>query len=94
MQPEYIRRNLDGSTDYDFYRRRAARLRMAKIRDSVRAAASLARPLIAVALLVGTLLAMPTRSPETSSSSANVEAAELILALTGSAPAQATLRLR
>jgi len=74
MQPEYVRRNLNGSIDYGFYRRRAARLRADKIRHSVRATMAMVRPLIAVILLVGTVLAMPTRGPETSRQTLDVAA--------------------
>ena len=36
MQPTYIRRRPDNSIDYDFYRRRAARMRAEAARDFVR----------------------------------------------------------
>jgi hypothetical protein len=63
MQPEYVRRNPNGSIDYDFYRRRAARLRRESLRANIKAAAGLIRPAVAAALLTFTLLAMPTRGP-------------------------------
>jgi hypothetical protein len=64
MQPEYVRRNPNGSIDNDFYRRRAARLRRESFRANVKAAAGLIRPAVAAALLIFTLLAMPTHGPE------------------------------
>ncbi len=35
MQPTYIRRHPNNSIDYDFYRRRAARMRAEAVRDFV-----------------------------------------------------------
>ena len=35
MQPTYIRRHPDSSIDYDFYRRRAARMRAEAVREFV-----------------------------------------------------------
>jgi hypothetical protein len=75
MQPEYVRRNPNGSIDYDFYRRRAARLRADKFSHSVRATMAMVRPLIAIALLVGTVLALPTRGPEAPTRPLDVAAA-------------------
>ena len=74
MQPEYVRRNPDGSIDYDFYRRRAARLRRESLRATVKAAAGMIRPAVAAALLIFTLLAMPTRGPDAGDQMANVAA--------------------
>jgi hypothetical protein len=75
MQPTYVRRHPDGSIDYDFYRRRAARLRSEKVRKSVRGMARMLRPLIAIALLLGTLFATPTRAPHAPNPAADVAAA-------------------
>ena len=72
MQPDYVRRNPDGSIDYDFYRRRAARLRRESLRAAVKAAAGMIRPAVAAALLIFTLLAMPTRGPDAGGQLANV----------------------
>jgi hypothetical protein len=74
MQPEYVRHNPDGSIDYDFYRRRAIRLRGESLRKAIRAAAGMIRPAVAAALLIFTLLAMPTRGPEAGGRSADVAA--------------------
>ena len=79
MQPEHVRRNPNGSIDYDFYRRRAARLRMDKISHFVSATMAMVRPLIAIALLIGTVLAMPTRSPEAPTLTLDVAAASSAL---------------
>jgi hypothetical protein len=75
MQPDYVRRHPDGSIDYGFYRRRAARLRSEDIRKAVRRMPSMIRPLIAVALLLGMLLVMPTRAPQPANPAADVAAA-------------------
>ena len=75
MQHDHVRRHPDGSCDYGFYRRRAARLRSQDIREAVRRMASMIRPLIAVALLLGTLLVMPTRAPQPANPAADVAAA-------------------
>ena len=64
MQPTDVRRHPDNSIDYDFYRRRAARLRSEAMRKSVRGMAPMIKPLIAIVLVLGTLLAMPTRAPQ------------------------------
>ena len=74
MPPEYVRRNPDGSIDYDFYRRRATRLRRESLRATVKAAAGMIRPAVAAALLIFTLLAMPTRGPDPGDQMANVAA--------------------
>ena len=58
MQPECARRTPDGSIDYDYYRRRAARQQQQEIRAVAQRAAGLIRPLIALALLIGMLLAL------------------------------------
>jgi hypothetical protein len=75
MQPDHVRRQPEGSIDYGFYRRRAVRLRSEKMRKSVRGMAPMIKPLIAVALLLGTLLAMPTRAPQPANPAADVAAA-------------------
>jgi hypothetical protein len=75
MQPDHVRRQPDGSIDYGFYRRRAVRLRSENIRKAARRMASMIKPLIAVALLLGTLLAMPTRAPQPANPAADVAAA-------------------
>jgi hypothetical protein len=75
MQPDHVRRHPDGSIDYGFYRRRAVRLRSENIRKAARRMASMIKPLIAVALLLGTLLAMPTRAPQPANPAADVAAA-------------------
>jgi hypothetical protein len=80
MQPDYVRRSPDGSIDYDFYRRRAARLRRESLRAIVKAAAGMIRPAVAAALLIFTLLAMPTRGPD-AGQSANVAATATNVAL-------------
>ena len=79
MQPQYVPRNPNGSIDYDFYRRRAARLRREKVRSLVSQAADAMRPLIAIVLLAGTVLAVPTRAPEIAK--AAIGATETIAAL-------------
>jgi hypothetical protein len=75
MQPDHVRRHADGSIDYDFYRRRAMRLRSEKIRKAVRGMAPMIKPLIAVALLIGALIAMPTRAPQPANPATDVAAA-------------------
>ena len=75
MQPDHVRHHRHGSIDYDFYRRRAVRLRSQDIRKAARRVASMIRPLIAVALLLGTLIAMPTRAPQFANPAAEVAAA-------------------
>jgi hypothetical protein len=65
MQPTHVRRHPDNSIDYGFYRRRAARLRTEEVRNVVRRMAAMTRPLIAVALLIAMLVAIPTRGPDT-----------------------------
>jgi hypothetical protein len=67
MQPECAGRTTDDSIDYDYYRRRAARQQQQEIRAVARRAAGLIRPLIALALLVGMLLALPTHGPDPAS---------------------------
>ena len=79
MQPEYVRRNPNGSIDYDFYRRRAARLRREQVGSFIRRAAAAIRPAIAIALLMVTVLAVPTRAPEIAS--AAIGATDIIVAL-------------
>jgi hypothetical protein len=55
-----VRRNFDGSIDFDFYRRRAARIRTRAIREFFTARIRpLAKPAIAVGILVAALLSMP-----------------------------------
>ncbi len=81
MQPTYIRRNPDNSIDHDFYRRRAARLRAKAMRAVVRGTAARIRPLIAVALLIGMLLAIPTHGPEAVSQTADTTMIERGVAL-------------
>jgi hypothetical protein len=75
-----VRRHPDNSIDCGFYRRRAARLRSATMRNSVRGMASMIkpriRPLIAIVLLLGTLLAMPTRAPQVPDRATDVAATE------------------
>jgi hypothetical protein len=75
MQPDHVRRHPDGSIDYGFYRRRAVRLRSEKMRKSVRGMTPMIKPLIAIALLIGTLIAMPTRAPQLATPAADVAAA-------------------
>jgi hypothetical protein len=75
MQPDHVRRHPDGSIDYGFYRRRAARLRSEDMRKAVRRMASMIKPLIAIAVLIGTLIAMPTRAPQPANPAADVSAA-------------------
>ena len=73
MQPTiHVRRHPDNSIDYGFYRRRAARLRTKKVRSSVRRVAAMSRPLIAFALLVAMLVAIPTRGPDTATVATDV----------------------
>jgi hypothetical protein len=76
MQPIYVRRHPDNSIDYDFYRRRAGRLRRGTIHHSVKGMARMIRPLVAIVLLLGTLLAMPTRAPEPANPTADFAAAK------------------
>ncbi|HKA80034.1 MAG TPA: hypothetical protein VKD43_08360 [Xanthobacteraceae bacterium] len=78
MQPTYVRRHPDNSIDYDFYRRRAARLRSGKVRKSVRAAVPMVRPLIAGMLLLGMLFAMPTRAPQLPDRAADMAATQAV----------------
>jgi hypothetical protein len=74
MQPECARRTPDGSIDYDYYRRHAARQQQQEIRAVAQRAAGLIRPLIALALLVGMLLALPTHDPDPASRMGDVAA--------------------
>jgi hypothetical protein len=74
MQPECARRTPDGSIDYDYYRRRAARQQQQEIRVVAQRAAGLIRPLIALALLIGMLLALPTHDPDPASRMGDVAA--------------------
>ena len=80
MQPIDVRRHPDNSIDYGFYRRRAARLRMETIRNSVRGMASMIKPrikpLVAIALLLGAVLAVPTRAPQGPDRTTDVVATE------------------
>lgn len=76
MQPIYVRRHPDNSIDHGFYRRRAARLRRETMRESIRRMARMVRPVVAIVLLLGTLLAMPTRAPEPASPTADFAAAK------------------
>lgn len=80
MQPTDVRRHPDNSIDYGFYRRRAARLRTETMRESVRGMASMIkpriRPLAAIALLLGTVLAVPTRAPQVPDRATDVAATE------------------
>src|SRR5262245_7313573 len=75
MSPECVRRNPDGSIDYGYYRRRAARQQQQEIRAVARRAAGLIRPLVALALLIGMLLALPTHDPDPGSRMEDVAAA-------------------
>jgi len=75
MQPECARRNPHGSIDYDYYRRCAARQQQQEIRAVARRAAGLIRPLIALALLIGMLLALPTHGPDPAGATGDVAAA-------------------
>jgi hypothetical protein len=70
-----VGRNPDGSIDYGFYRRRAARLRRAKMRESLVTAGKFVRPLVAVAIIVTAILVMPTQDPQTTRQSADVASA-------------------
>ena len=79
MQPEYVRRNPNGSIDYDFYRRRAARLRAQRLGHFVRRTAAAIRPLVAIVLLIGAVLAVPTHAPEVAA--AAIRATDTIAAL-------------
>ncbi len=80
MQPINVRRHPDNSIDYGFYRRRAARLRTKTMRNSVRGMASMIKPwikpLVAIALLLGTVLAVPTRAPQVPDRATDVAATE------------------
>jgi len=76
MHPIQVRRDPDGPIDFDFYRRRAARLRSEKMGKSVRGMAPMIRPLIATALLIGMLLAIPTRAAHAPDRAADVAATE------------------
>lgn len=80
MQPIHVRRHPDNSIDYGFYRRRAARLRTRTMRNSVRGVASMIKPrikpLIAIALLLGTVLAVSTRAPQVPERATDVAATE------------------
>ena len=60
MLDHEIRRHFDGSIDFDFYRRRAARLRRTEMQAFFAAImAPLVRPAIAIGILVVTLLSLP-----------------------------------
>ena len=80
MQPIKVRRYPDNSIDYGSYRRRAARLRTKTMRNSVRGMAAMIRPriklLVAIALLLGAVLAMPTRAPQVPDHATDVVATE------------------
>jgi hypothetical protein len=75
MQPECARHNPNGSIDYDYYRRRAARQQQQELRAIAQRAAGLIRPLIALALLTGMLLALPTHDPDPGSRMEDIAAA-------------------
>jgi hypothetical protein len=77
MQPTHVPRHPSGAIDYDFYRRRAAKLRRRQVRGFVRGMATMTRPLIAAALLGVMLVAMPTRAPETAGRATDVAATGL-----------------
>lgn len=80
MQAIHVRRHPDNSIDYGFYRRRAARLRTKTMRNSVRGMASMIKarikPLVAIALLLGTVLTVPTRAPQVPDRATAVAATE------------------
>jgi hypothetical protein len=80
MQPIHVRRHPDNSIDYGFYRRRAARARTEQMRNSVRGTASMIRrgikPLVAIALLLGTVLAVPTEAPRVPDRATDIAATE------------------
>lgn len=59
-QRDDVRRNLDGSIDFGFYRRRAARIRTQAIRDFVLTRIlPLVKPALAVAAVAAALMSMP-----------------------------------
>src|SRR5262249_18283489 len=61
MNAYEIRRHPDDSLHFDFYRRRAARLRRRAMRDALKAkAAPLARVLVAAAILAVTVCLVPS----------------------------------
>jgi heme O synthase-like polyprenyltransferase len=80
MHPIKVRRYSDNSIDYGFYRRRAARLRTKTMRNSVKGMASMIKPrikpLVAIALLLGAVLAVPTRAPQVPDHATDVVASE------------------
>ena len=80
MQPIHVSRHPDNSINYGFYRRRAARLRTEAMRKSMRGMASMItpriKPLVAIALLLGTVLAVPTRAPQVPDRATDVAATE------------------
>jgi hypothetical protein len=80
MQPTDVHCHPDNSIDHDFYRRRAARLRTETMRKSVLGMASMIKsrikPLVAIALLLGTVLAVPTRAPQVPDRATDVAATE------------------
>jgi hypothetical protein len=80
MQPIHVRRYPDSSIDYGFYRRRAAKLRTKTMRNSVRGMAAMIKPrikpLVAIALLLGAVLAVPTRAPQVPDPATDVAATE------------------
>jgi hypothetical protein len=80
MQPIHVRRHPDSSIDYGFYRRRAAGLRTEAMRKSVRGMASMIKPrikpVVAIALLLGAVLAVPTRAPQVPDRATDVAATE------------------
>ena len=80
MQITDVRRHPDNSIDYGFYRQRAARLRTEAIRQSVRGMGSMIKhgimPLVAIALLLGTVLAMPAEAPRVPDRAMDIAATE------------------
>jgi hypothetical protein len=61
MNAYEIRRRPDGSLDFDFYRRRAVRLRRQAMRDALKAkAVALAKVLVAAAILAVTVCLVPS----------------------------------
>ena len=62
MLHQEARRHVDGSIDFDFYRRRAARLRARAIQKFLtRKAPAIARSLVAAAALAATVYFMPAK---------------------------------
>ncbi len=73
-----IRRHDDGSIDIDFYRQRALRLRAEMMTGFFTGMAKLAKPLIAILILIGVLAMMPRQEKEEARVSASIISKNLL----------------